>query len=89
MDRPYRAKSRDPYRLCTGHDLAYHGPESGSYRPEFYEASDAEGPEIAGAVRLFLGEDYHVEIRPFREISIRDGGTVQVEVPRLVTELTR
>jgi hypothetical protein len=180
MDRPYLTKSRNLYRLWTGHDLAYHGPEFGSYRPEFYEglrqedepvvwrfieenylreyrsfvrvgfdwmadglweipfpgsvgmgvsvspenygmpgplaarirawqanldtreplgerrhedfdyeASDAEGLEIAGEVKLFLGEDYYVEFRPFQEIAIRGGEAVELEVPRFVTDLTR
>jgi hypothetical protein len=76
-------------RLWTGPGLAYHGPEFGSYRPEFCEASDVEGLEIAGEVKPFLGEDHYVEFRPFREISIRKGGAVEFEVPRFVTELTR
>ena len=36
-----------------------------------YEASDAEGLEVSRGVKLFLGDDYYVEFRPFREISIR------------------
>ena len=70
-------------------DLAYHGPEFGSYRPEFCEASDVEGMEIAGEVKLFLGEDLYVEFRPFRGIAVRDGGAVELEVPRFVTDLAR
>ena len=89
MDRPYRTKSRDLYRLWTGDDLAFHGPEFGSYRPEFYEASDVEDLEIAREVRPFLGEDLYVEFRPFREIFIRNGGAVELEVPRFVTDLAR
>ncbi|QIN81703.1 hypothetical protein GBA63_02930 [Rubrobacter tropicus] len=180
MDRPYRTKSRNLFRLWTEHDLADHGPEFGSYRPAFYEglrredepvvwkfieenylrkyrcfvrvgfdwmadglweipfpgsvsmglssspenfgmpeplsarihawqanldsrepgaepeeedfdyrASDAEGVEIAGEVMLFLGSGYYVEYRPFREVSIRDGGAVELEVPAFITDLTR
>ena len=180
MDRPYRTKSRKLYRLWTGHDLADHGPEFGSYRPEFYEglrqedeavvwrfieenylrkyrsfvrvdfdwmadglweipfpgsvgmdvsvspenygmpgplaarvhawqanldtrepigevnhedfgyeASDAEGLEIAKGVKLFLGDDYYVEFRLFREIAIRNGDAVELEVPAFITDLAR
>jgi hypothetical protein len=181
VGRPYRTKSRNLYRLWTGHDLAYHGPEFGSYRPEFYEglrqedeavvwkfieenylrkygsfvrvdfdwmadglweipfpgsvsmgvsvspenygmpgplaarvhawqanldtrdpftdsdddegfdyeASNAEGLEIAKEVKLFLGDDYYVEYWPFREISIRDGEAVELEVPAFITGLAR
>jgi hypothetical protein len=72
-----------------GHGLAFHGLEFGSYRPEFYGASDVGGLEIAREVKPFLGEDLYVEFRPFREISIRDGGAGELEVPRFVTELAR
>ena len=89
MDRPYRTKSRDLYRLWMGHDLAYHGPEFGSYRPEFCEASDVEGMEIAGEVKLYPGEDPYVEFRPFRGIAVWDCGAVELEGPRFVTGLTR
>jgi len=89
MDRPYRAESRDPYRLWTGHDLACRGPEFGSYRPESYEASDVEGLEIAREVKPFLGEDLYVEFRPFQEISIRDGVAGELRVPRFITDLAR
>ena len=54
-----------------------------------YEASDTEGLEIAKEVKPFLGDDYYVEFRPFREIVIRDGETIQLEVPRFITGLTR
>lgn len=180
MDRPYRTKSRNLYRLWTAHDLADHGPAFGSYRLAFYEglgrenepvvwksieenylrkyrgfvrigfdwmadglwevpfpgsvtmglssspenfgmpeplaarvhawqanldtrdpigelededfdyeASDAEGLEIAREVKPFLGDGYYVEFRPFREIVIRDGEAVELEVPRFITNLTR
>lgn len=180
MDRPYRAKSRNLFRLWTGHDLADHGPEFGSYRPAFYEglgrehepavwkfieenylrmyrgfvrvdfdwmadglweipypgsvtmglssspenfgmpeplaarihawqanldtrdpigerkhedfdyeASDAEGLEIGKEVKLFLGDDYYVEFRPFREISVQDGEAVELEVPRFIIDLSK
>jgi hypothetical protein len=72
-----------------GHDLAYHGPEFGSYRPEFCEASDVEGMEISRVVERFLGKDHYVEFQPFRGIAVRDGGAVELGVPRFVTGLTR
>ena len=180
MDRPYSMKSPGLFRLWTEHDLAYHGPEFGSYRPAFYEglgredepvvwrfieenyllkyrgfvrigfdwmadglweipfpgsvtmglasspenfgmpeplsarihawqanldsrepgaepeeedfdyeASEAEGLEIAGEVKLFLGSDHYVEYREFREISIKNGLAVELEVPAFITDLTR
>ena len=54
-----------------------------------YEASDAEGLEIAREVKLFLGDDYYVEFLPFREISVRDGEAVELEVPAFIADLTR
>lgn len=54
-----------------------------------YEASDAEGLEIAREVKLFLGSDYYVEFRPFKEISIRGSEAVELEVPAFITDLTR
>ena len=54
-----------------------------------YEASDMEGLEIAKEVKLFLGKDYYVEFYRFREIALRDGGAVELEVPAFVTGLTR
>ena len=54
-----------------------------------YEASDAEGLEIAGEVKLFLGDDPYVEFRPFRELAIQDGEAVELEVPRFITDLAR
>jgi len=176
MDRPYRTKFQNLFRLWTEHDLADHGPEFGNYRPAFYEglrredepivwrfieenyllkyksfvridfdwmadglweipfpgsvgldvsvspeyfkmpeplatrthawqaaldrleleeenpdheASEAEGLEIAKEVKLFFGEDYYVEFRPFREISIRDGEAIELDVPAFITDLTR
>lgn len=177
----YRMRFSGLYRQWTGHDLAYHGPEFGTYRPEFYkglrqedepivwrfieenyllryrdflriefewtadglwripfpgsvgigefrspadygmpaplgariqawqanldtrdssaepdddegfdyEASDAEGLEVAKEVKLFLDENHYVEFRPLREIAIRDGGAVELEVPRFITDLAR
>jgi hypothetical protein len=180
MDSSYRMESPDLFRLWTEHDLADHGPEFGTYRPEFYvglrredepvvwrfieenyllkyrylvrvdfdwmadglwgipfpgsvrmgpalspkyfgmpdrlagriqawqanldsrepgadpveedfdyEASDAEGLEIAREVKMFLGEDHYVEFRPFREIVVRDGAAVDLEVPRFITDIVR
>jgi len=54
-----------------------------------YEASDAEGLEVAKEVKLFLGDDCYVEFRPFREIVIRDGEAVELEVPGFITDLAR
>ena len=179
MDGPYQIKFPDLLRLWTEHDLADHGPEFGSYRPEFYgglrredepvvwrfieenyllkygsmvrvdfdwmayglwcipfpgsvttdpalspeyfgmpdrlarriqtwqanldsrepgadpekedfdyEASDAEAFEIAKEVKLFLGDDFYIEYRLFREIAVRDGAVVELEVPRFITDLT-
>jgi hypothetical protein len=53
------------------------------------EASNAEGLEIARGVKLFLGDDYYVEYWPFREISIRDGEAVELEVPSFIAGLAR
>ena len=46
-----------------------------------YEVSDAEGLEIAKEVKLFLGDNYYVEFRPFREIAIRGGEPVELACP--------
>jgi len=54
-----------------------------------HEASNAEGLEIAKGVKLFLGENYYVEFRPFREILVRDGNAVELEVPAFIADLTR
>lgn len=55
---------------------------------EDYEASDAEALEIAKEVKLFLGDGYYVEYRPFREIAVRDGAAVELEVPRFISDLS-
>lgn len=175
-DDAHEMRFPDLFRLWTEHDLAYHGPEFGGYRPEFYEglrrenepavwrfieenylrkhggfvrigfdwtadglwgipfpgsvtmgvssspensgmpgplaarvhawqansdsreleeedfdheASDVEGLEIAKEVKLFLGHEYYVQYWPFREISIEDGGAVELGVPTFVTDLAR
>ena len=54
-----------------------------------YEASDAEGLKIAKEVKLYLGDDYYVEFRPFREISVWDGEAIELDVPAFITDLTR
>lgn len=54
-----------------------------------YEASDAEGLEAAKQVKLFLGDDHYVEFRRFREIFVRDGEPVELEVPRFIRDLMR
>lgn len=52
-----------------------------------YGASDTEGVEIAKEVKLFLGDDYYVEYHPFREIAVRGGEPIELEVPRFVLDL--
>lgn len=54
-----------------------------------YEASDAEGLEVAKEVKMFSGDDHYVEFRSFREISVQNGGPVELEVPAFITNLTR
>ena len=54
-----------------------------------YEASNAEGLEIAKEAKLFLGEDNYVEYWPFREISIKGGEAVELEVPAVIAGLAR
>jgi hypothetical protein len=54
-----------------------------------YEASYAEGLEIAKEVKLFLGHEYYVEYWPLREISIKDGEAVELGVPTFITDLAR
>lgn len=53
------------------------------------EATDAEGLEISKEVKLFLGDDYYVEYWPFREISIKGGEAVELEVPAFILDLAR
>jgi hypothetical protein len=52
------------------------------------EASHEEGLAVAKEVKLFLGDDYYVEYRPFREIIIRDGEPVELEIPKFITDLS-
>ena len=40
--------------------------------------------EVAREVKLFRGDDYYVEFRPFREIGIRGGEPVELGVPELI-----
>jgi hypothetical protein len=40
--------------------------------------------EISREVKLFLGNDYYVEHWPFREISIKGGEAVELEVPAFI-----
>lgn len=57
--------------------------------PNFdYEAWHAKGLTAAKGVKAFLGEDYYVEYRPFREIAIVDGTPLELEVPEFITDLT-
>jgi len=50
--------------------------------PNFdHEASRAKGLTAAKGVKAFLGNDYYVEYRPFREIIIIDGTPVELQVP--------
>ena len=53
------------------------------------EATRAEGLEISKEVKLFLGDGYYVEYWPFREISVKGGEAVELEVPAFITDLTR
>jgi hypothetical protein len=62
--------------------------EPGEENPN-HETSSAERLEIAREVKLFLGDDYYVEFRPFRKIAVRDGEAVELEVPAFITDLTR
>ena len=54
-----------------------------------HDASNAERLEIAGGARLFLGDGHYVECRPFREVSIRVGESVELEVPAFPTGRSR
>jgi hypothetical protein len=62
-------------------DVAEKDPDPG--------AIDAEGLDISKEVKLFLGNDYYVEYRPFREISIKGGEAVELEAPAFITDLAR
>ena len=82
-----------PERL-TRRIRAWHGAldrlEPGGENSHFdYDALDEEGLEVAREVKLFLGEDHYVEYWPFREISIKGGGTVELEVPAFIVDLAR
>jgi hypothetical protein len=58
--------------------------------PNFdHESSHAKGLAAAKEVKLFLGNDYYVEYRPFREITVRDGEPVELEVPKFIADLSR
>jgi hypothetical protein len=62
--------------------------EPGEEDPD-HETSSAERLKIAREVKPFLGDGYYVEFRPFREIVVRDGEAVELEVPAFITNLTR
>ncbi len=51
--------------------------------------SDSEGLEIAKEVKLFRGDDYYVEFRPFREIAIRGSEPVELGVPEFILAPSR
>jgi hypothetical protein len=53
------------------------------------ETSNAEGLEIVGEIKLFLGDGHYVECRPFRVFSIRDIEAVELEVPAFLTGRSR
>ncbi len=54
-----------------------------------HDASNAERLEVAREVKPFLGDGHYVECRPFREVSIRVGEAVELEVPVFPTGRTR
>ena len=58
------------------------GTGEGSLDQETY---NAERLEIAREVKPFLGDGHYVECRPFREVSIRDRESVELEVPAFPT----
>jgi hypothetical protein len=52
--------------------------------------SDSEGLEVAKEVKLFRGDDYYVEFRPFRgEIAIRGSEPVELGVPEFILAPSR
>ena len=54
-----------------------------------YKTLNAKGLEVAKQVKLFLGDDYYVEFRLFRGISVRGGEAVELEVPAFITDRNR
>jgi hypothetical protein len=54
-----------------------------------HDASNAERLEIAREVKPVLGDGHYVECRPFREVSIRAGEAVELEVPAFLTGRSR
>jgi hypothetical protein len=81
MERTYRTRPRKP--LLTESIRTWQAAmdflEAEERNPD-QETSNAERPEIAREVKLFLGDGHYVECRPFREVSIRDGESVELEV---------
>ncbi len=55
----------------------------------YHDASNAEEREIVREVKLFLANGHYVEGRPFREVPIRDGKAVDLEVPAFLTGRSR
>ncbi len=61
----YRMRFPGLYGQWTGHDLAYHGPEFGSYRPEFYEELRREDEPV---VWRFIEENYLLRYKDFLRV---------------------
>jgi len=58
--------------------------------PNFdHQASREKGLAAAKGVKAFLGEDYYVEFKPFREVAILNGALVELEVPEFIAGLTQ
>jgi hypothetical protein len=55
-----------------------------------YEASDARGLAAAKEVKVFLGAQVYLEVRPFQEIVITRGGEAEeVGMPKFILEFSR
>ena len=61
----YRMKFPGLYRQWTGHDLADHGPELGSFRPGFYEGLGQGDESVAWR---FIEENYLLRYRDFLRV---------------------
>ena len=90
MERTYRTRPRKP--LSTDSSRTWQaamdrlGTGEGSLDRD---ASNAERLEIVREVKPFLGNGHYVECRPFREVSIRVGESVELEVPAFPTGRSR
>ena len=89
MKCTYRTRSRKPLpESIRTWQAAMDRPETGEGSLD-HDASNAGRLEIAGGARLFLGDGHYVECRPFREVSIRVGEAVELEVPGSLTGRSR